>query len=78
MVNLEEGLTAAAGNIIPELKRQAKKRWMTGEIWKMMNGRRKNIMRNSIGYNKLDHKIKRKCDQAQEEWLNKESVTILR
>ena len=33
---LKEGLTSAAENKIPELKRQAKKRWMTGEILDMI------------------------------------------
>ena len=48
---------------------------MAEEMLETMNKRRKGI-ENNTRYNELDYEIKRKCEQAKEEWLKKECETF--
>jgi len=67
----KESLTAAAEKVVPAVKKKKNKQWMTEEILDKMEERRKN-KGNHTRYNELDKEIKRKCDQAKEDWLNKQ------
>lgn len=64
-------LTSAAENIVPVVRKKSKQKWMTDEILDKMAQSRKNKW-NHEKYAELDREVRRLCDQAKEEWLNKE------
>ena len=66
---LSEALVGAADEVVPKKERTMRQEWMTEEILRKMDLRRKK-KRNTSEYKRLDQEIRRECDQAKEIWLN--------
>lgn len=75
--HITTSLVSAAEKIIPKQKKKARQRWMTEEILELMEDRRK-LPRGSDEYREKDREIKRRCDEAKEDWLKKECEKVER
>ncbi len=72
---MKESITQAAEETIPRQCRKAKKKWMTDDILKLMDERRK-IKQNHDAYVAMNKDITAKCNLAKEEWLNEKCKEI--
>ena len=77
-IRLQTALTEAASGLIPEIKRKARKKWMTDEILKDMDERKECKDQDEDKYKRIDKQIKRKCNKAKEEWIDKECEELQR
>ena len=68
-------MNEAAQETIPATKRCGKRKWMTTDILKLMEERRK-AKGNEIEYSKLCKEVKRQCDCAKEKWLGEQCQEI--
>ena len=66
---LSEALVEAAHEVVPKQERTMRREWMTEEILRKMEARRRH-KRNTPEYRRLDSEIRRECNQAKERWLN--------
>ena len=73
---IQTALTETASKVIPEVKRNARKKWMTDDILSDMDERKEWKDKNEAKYNEVNKRIKRKCIQAKEDWFNKECEEI--
>ena len=73
--HLKESITQAAEETIPKTQRKANKKWMNGEILKMMDERRKS-KQDRDAYDALNKQITTKCNEAKEKWLNEQCDDI--
>ena len=64
-----EALVEAANEVLPRRERTTRQEWITEEILRKMEIRRKS-KRNSAEYRRQDRQIRRECNQAKERWLN--------
>ena len=65
---LETALVETAEKLVPAIEKKKKQKWMTDEILGMMEERRK--AKGTSEYEVLDQRIKGKCKQAKEEWID--------
>ena len=63
-------LVQTAKETLPRKERRARQKWMTEDILSMMGNRQKIRDRQGQEYRELDNKIKKKCSEAKEKWLN--------
>ena len=70
-----EALTQAANTVVPKKERKRRQEWMTEEILRKMERRRRN-QRNRAEYRRLDGEIRRECSAAKEQWLNRKCDEI--
>ena len=66
---LRDSIHQTSKEVIPEIKRTAKKKWMTDEILQMMD-RRRETKHDKDKYNALNQDIRDRCNKAREEWLD--------
>ena len=74
---MKESITTAAEKTIPVVERKTKQKWTTEDILEKMDDRRKS-KGNSIRYAELVKEIRAVCEQAKEDWLNKECEELER
>ena len=75
--SLSTALRDACQEVVPERrKRRRGNRWITEEIFALMDERRRNKNINENRYKYLNRQVKRECNKAKEEWLNKECEEI--
>ncbi|GFO12223.1 MORC family CW-type Zinc finger protein 3 [Plakobranchus ocellatus] len=67
--DFKAAVTEAAEKEIPKGTRKAKQRWMTEDILKIMDKRRL-AKDNKEEYETLQKVIRKKCDEAKENWIN--------
>ncbi|XP_063611050.1 uncharacterized protein LOC134784809 [Penaeus indicus] len=75
---LKNTLVESAEETLPKKKKDKKQKWMTDEILSMMSSRQKIKNRESNECKDLDKRIKEKCTEAKENWLNRKCVEIER
>ena len=68
--------TETAQKLIPKKEKQPRNKWITQDILKLMEERRKNKGKNERKYTELNSKIKDKCAKAKEEWIDKQCKEI--
>ena len=73
---MKESIITAAEKI-SVVERKAKQKWMTEDVLEKMDDRRKS-KDNSTRYAELVKEINAMCEQAKEEWLNKECEELER
>ena len=66
---MKDSISEAAKEHIPVINRKAHKKWMGLEILKLMENRRK-VKADRKKYRELDKLVKKKCNEAKEEWIN--------
>ena len=66
---MQEALSGATEQVVPNIQRKMKQKWMNEDILEKMNNRRlkKN---NTVEYKRIDREIREDCSRAKEEWLN--------
>ena len=68
-----------ASDVIPQKrKRRRGNKWITDEIFELMDQRRLLKDSNPNGYKEINKQIKRKCNIARERWLDQECAEIER
>ena len=72
----KEALVETAKETIPKKTKQSKTKWMTEEILRMMHRRQAIPQRNSDEYKQLYREIRKKCREANEDWLKNECAEI--
>ncbi|GFO31859.1 Zinc finger protein 665 [Plakobranchus ocellatus] len=73
--DFKAAVTEAAEKEIPKVTRKAKQRWMTEDILKIMDKRRL-AKDNKEEYETLQKVIRKKCDEAKENWINDKCNSI--
>jgi len=74
---MKETILEVATEHIPKTKRKEDKKWITPEILNLMEERRK-AKSDETKYKQMDRLVKRKCNEAKEDWLNKQCEEIER
>ena len=69
-------LVQTAKETLPKKERRVRQKWMTEDILSMMGNRQKIRDRQGQEYRMLDNKIKKKCREAKEKWLNDQCSEI--
>ena len=72
---MKESITESAKEHIPTIKRKEDKRWMNTEILQLMEERRK-AKANEQKYKELDRQVKKRCNEAKENWINAQCQEI--
>lgn len=70
---MKESITNATNEVTPKLE-TSKNKWITDEILILMAKRGKN--KNYEQYKKINSKIKQKCNETKDSWLNKKHQAI--
>ena len=74
-IKFRNALTESAQQVLPDVDRTAKQKWMTAPILHKMNQRRLVKGDNDL-YNLLHKEIKLACIEAKEAWLNEQCQLI--
>ena len=74
-IKFRNALTESAQQVLPDVDRTAKQKWMTAPILQKMNQRRLAKGDNDL-YNLLHNEIKQACIEAKEAWLNEQCQLI--
>ena len=69
-------LVQTAEEYVPIKQRKRRNKWMTEEILLMMKDRQKIGNRQCKKYRDRDKKIRQKCNEAKESWLNEQCAEI--
>jgi len=72
---LKESLTEITEEHIPKKEGKEHKKWITSEILRMMEERRK-CKNNIVEYQRMDKQIKAKCNEEKEMWLTNQCTEI--
>ena len=72
---MKESILESAKEHIPTTKRKEDKKWMNSEILNLMEERRK-AKGDETKYKELDKCIKKKCNEAKENWINSQCLEI--
>eukprot|EP00794_Sanderia_malayensis_P018471 gene18471-20322_t len=75
--SLKKALVKTAQELLPKQKKSQRKKWMTDEILELIKKRQK-ISKGSVEYKEADRKIKSKCREAKEAWINEKCEDIER
>ena len=73
--HMKNSIIEVAEEFIPSKQIDCKRKWMTKEILDLMETRRKS-KHNDIEYSRLNKKIKKKCNEAKESFLNNQCKEI--
>src|SRR5579872_7558784 len=65
-----KALVDTANNLLPKLSQRSKNKWMTEEILNLMKERQTINERDSTEYKAVNKVIKKKCEEAKDEWIN--------
>ena len=75
--SLSTALQQACQEVVPERRKRRKgNKWITEEIFELMDERRRNKNTNEDRYKSLNRQVKRECNKAREQWLDKECEEI--
>jgi len=66
---LKSTILTTCEEVLPKRQRNVKNDWMTDDILHLMQERKAAKHRNTVLYNKLDHQIRSKCNEAKEQWM---------
>ena len=69
---LQKVLIETSERIIPKKEKIKKQQWMTDEIISLMKNRRTQKHRSFKTYREIDKKIRIKCKEAKEKWINEQ------
>ena len=72
---MKESIVESAREHIPVSKRKEDKKWMKTEILQLMEERRK-AKNDELKYKELDKQVKKRCNEAKEEWINNQCQEI--
>ena len=72
---MKESIQTTAEELIPETTRKEHKRWMTEDILELMEERRK-AKNDDNRYRMINKKIKTRCNEAKEKWINSQCLEI--
>lgn len=73
---LSDAIDEGNQNVLPERRRRRKNKWITDEIFDLMDERRAAKGRNDNEYRELNRQIKKKCIEAKEKWLDEQCKEI--
>ena len=73
---LQTAMVEAEQEVIPNVKRKSRNKWMTAEILNLMDKRREVKDEDEDRYKELDKLIKKKCKKAKEDWLQQQCLEI--
>ena len=75
LTKFEERWQKMKESITEVIEKRANKKWMTPEILDFMKDKRK-VKNKKLKYNEIDKRIKRKCNETWEKWINSQCIEI--